>query len=237
MVLFRDCVIKGTFCVRLTRQFCVIPTWASQSTAAHYKFNLASSHCVRHLSVTTDRKFLISHQSPFATRTVPCSLLAAKLSPSYLVQKCFKSKKSKYRKAESDGEDSDTESEDEEQETSPDSKILKGNVKSTRIDAILKFGLGMSRNKVDNAFYSSKIYVNGEKLLKKSDQLTVEDEVDVVHNLNALNADFLDISRVEVLDVHRSRPDERIAVKIRRARRLTVQNYAQPWKPAASAAE
>ncbi|XP_037094605.1 mitochondrial transcription rescue factor 1-like isoform X2 [Pollicipes pollicipes] len=93
----------------------------------------------------------------------------------------------------------------------------------------------MSRNKVDNAFYSSSIYLNGEKLIKKSHPLTVDDEVDVVRGENALNTSFLDVSRVQVLDIHRSRSDpDKLTLKVRRFKQLTVENYSSPWKPIAS---
>lgn len=145
----------------------------------------------------------------------------------------YKTKKASRSSTQNDGNDSDG-SEDEDQEESTDSKVLKGRVSSVRIDTVLKFALGMSRNKVENAFYSNSIYLNGEKLDKKKHSVAMEDEVDVVREQNSLNPAFIDVQRVEVLDIQHSPDPDKLAIKVRRFKRLTIDNYASPWKPAAS---
>ncbi|XP_078068524.1 mitochondrial transcription rescue factor 1 [Mustelus asterias] len=91
---------------------------------------------------------------------------------------------------EDDAEKSDYEdqSEEEEEDTQPKAyRDLEKVVPSFRFDLIMKAGLDMARNKVEDSFYSNKLRLNGEKLLKKSkvvkegdvlDFLTGEDKED-----------------------------------------------------------
>ncbi|KAF0289362.1 uncharacterized protein FJT64_012379 [Amphibalanus amphitrite] len=156
----------------------------------------------------------------------------AQLSKIQIISIRHKKKKASSSPVE-DGDDSDGSEDDDEQGN--DFKVLKGSVNSTRIDSVLKFALGMSRNKVENAFYSNSIYLNGERLDKKKHSVTIEDEVDVVRGLNTLNPSFIDVHRVEVLDIQRSRTDpDKLVIKVKRFKRLTIDNYARPWKPPVS---
>nr|XP_021548995.1 uncharacterized protein C6orf203 homolog isoform X1 [Neomonachus schauinslandi] len=88
-----------------------------------------------------------------------------------------KSTKKTLQKAE-DEEDSDDESDremseqEEELEGDPsvvkDYKDLEKVVQSFRYDVVLKTGLDVGRNKVEDAFYKGELRLNGEKLWKKS---------------------------------------------------------------------
>jgi len=79
-----------------------------------------------------------------------------------------------------DGVEEDNENEDVSQEIDlsllqdvdgNDVKIIKSRLNSLRLDTLLKAGLGISKSKVEVAFYESKIRVNGERILKKSKQV------------------------------------------------------------------
>ncbi|XP_058821332.1 mitochondrial transcription rescue factor 1 [Topomyia yanbarensis] len=145
----------------------------------------------------------------------------------------FKSKKAN-RKEQSGGahekdEDDDDDDDDhqldayDELVTDKHTKLVKTSVSSLRADLILKAGLGIARNKVENLFYESKIRVNGRKLLKKSTVLDVGDEIDVVKGTSPTNPDHLIVSRVEILGV--TPKSESISVNLRRHKSLIIENY------------
>ncbi|XP_069739670.1 mitochondrial transcription rescue factor 1 isoform X2 [Narcine bancroftii] len=83
---------------------------------------------------------------------------------------------------EEDPEKSDYEDESEEEEDDriqPKTyKDLEKVVTSFRYDLIMKAGLDMARNKVEDAFYGNKLRLNGEKLLKKSKAVKEGDVLD-----------------------------------------------------------
>ncbi|XP_041043171.1 mitochondrial transcription rescue factor 1 isoform X1 [Carcharodon carcharias] len=82
---------------------------------------------------------------------------------------------------EDDPEKSDYEDESEEEEDDSQPKTYKDFEKvvpSFRFDFIMKAGLDMARNKVEDSFYSNKLRLNGEKLLKKSKVVKEGDVLD-----------------------------------------------------------
>ncbi|XP_056446518.1 mitochondrial transcription rescue factor 1 [Gadus chalcogrammus] len=82
---------------------------------------------------------------------------------------------------ERDTEDTDSEDEIEEDPNLPkDYKDLEKFVQSYRYDVILKSGLDMARNKIEDAFYNNKLRLNGQKLIKKSKSVKVGDTLDMV---------------------------------------------------------
>ncbi|XP_037699547.1 mitochondrial transcription rescue factor 1 isoform X2 [Choloepus didactylus] len=101
-----------------------------------------------------------------------------------------KSSKKTLHKVE-DEEDSDEErdpdemsEQEEELEDDPsvvkDYKDLDKVVQSLRYDVIMKTGLDVGRNKVEDAFYKGELRLNGEKLWKKSRTVKVGDTLDLV---------------------------------------------------------
>uniref|UniRef100_A0A1I8P7F9 Mitochondrial transcription rescue factor 1 C-terminal domain-containing protein n=1 Tax=Stomoxys calcitrans TaxID=35570 RepID=A0A1I8P7F9_STOCA len=127
----------------------------------------------------------------------------------------------KYNKkdVESDSDDEEvTEFKDER-----DSKVVKTKVNSLRADLILKAGLGIARNKVENIFYESRIRVNGKKLQKKSVQLHDGDEIDVIRGFSQQNPSHLVISRVIILAADPR--EEGFSVQLRRYKSLLIENY------------
>ncbi|CAH0674037.1 unnamed protein product [Spodoptera exigua] len=129
----------------------------------------------------------------------------------------WKSKKRQY-----DSDDEEIELEDD-SSLSKDSKVVKFSTTSMRTDVVLKSALSVSRNKVEQMFYESKIRVNGKKILKKSASVKVGDEVDVIKMVSPKNPDHIYVSRVEILDV--TAKEESIQVTARRFKHLLIENY------------
>ncbi|CAK6962068.1 mitochondrial transcription rescue factor 1 [Scomber scombrus] len=99
----------------------------------------------------------------------------------------FKSKKKKgaaratHEEEEDEREREDSDYEDEVDPDVPkDYKDMEKYVQSLRYDVIMKAGLDLARNKIDDAFYDSKLRLNGQKLIKKSKSVKVGDTLDVV---------------------------------------------------------
>ncbi|XP_018562660.1 uncharacterized protein C6orf203 homolog [Anoplophora glabripennis] len=132
-----------------------------------------------------------------------------------------KDKKSKRQDTESETEESEKDFMDDIQDKN--TKTIKVNVTSMRLDVILKSGLGLSRNKLETIFYESKVRLNGEKVLKKSVHVQNGDEIDIIKGNNVNNKDFLMVARVEILSAIGK--EESISVKLRRCKSLTVENY------------
>ncbi|XP_037950899.1 mitochondrial transcription rescue factor 1 [Teleopsis dalmanni] len=128
----------------------------------------------------------------------------------------------KYNKKDIEDEDSDDE-EDIEFKDDRDSKVVKAKVNSLRADLLLKAGLGMARNKIEQIFYDSKIRVNGTKLQKKGLQLGIGDEIDIIKGFSQSNASHIVISRVIILSAKNR--EEGFAVQLRRYKTLLIENY------------
>ncbi|XP_022237638.1 uncharacterized protein C6orf203 homolog [Limulus polyphemus] len=126
-------------------------------------------------------------------------------------------------------DDEEEEDRDDENEAAKDYKDIKANLNSLRLDVILKHGLGMSRSKAEEAFYESRIRVNGEKILKKSAQVQVGNEIDLIKGINSKNENFLDISRVIVQRIESRGETEKMSVVLRRFKNMVIENYDTPW--------
>ncbi|XP_078133086.1 mitochondrial transcription rescue factor 1 isoform X1 [Sander vitreus] len=84
-----------------------------------------------------------------------------------------------------DPEDSDYEDELDENPNLPkDYKDMEKYVQSFRYDVIMRAGLDMARNKIEDAFYNNKLRLNGQKLIKKSKTVKVGDTLDLVLSEN-----------------------------------------------------
>ncbi|XP_061599432.1 mitochondrial transcription rescue factor 1 isoform X2 [Cololabis saira] len=104
----------------------------------------------------------------------------------------FKSNKKKSPSTAVQEEDEDEEKDDPEdsdyEEVDPnvpkDYKDIEKHVQSFRSDVILKAGLDISRNKIEDAFYSNKLRLNGQQLIKKSKAVKPGDTLDLVLSQN-----------------------------------------------------
>ncbi|OBS68474.1 hypothetical protein A6R68_02984 [Neotoma lepida] len=103
------------------------------------------------------------------------------------------SKKSSKKTLQKDADEEDSDEElhhperseqEEELEHDPgmvkDYKDLEKVVQSFRYDVVLKTGLDIGRNKVEDAFYKGELRLNGEKLWKKSRTVKVGDTLDLL---------------------------------------------------------
>lgn len=81
---------------------------------------------------------------------------------------------------ENESEDSDYEEDVEDPNVPKDYKDLEKHVQSFRFDYIMKSGLDIARNKVEDAFYSNKLMLNGQRLIKKSKTVKVGDTLDLI---------------------------------------------------------
>ncbi|OXA43683.1 mitochondrial transcription rescue factor 1 [Folsomia candida] len=123
-------------------------------------------------------------------------------------------------------------------------KIIKVRLRGTRLDAILKAGLNIARSKIEKSFYEDRIRVNGVRAKKKSQVLDEGDEVDIVRGPNQSNPLFIDVNRVEIVEVGETKDkneddfesdsdDEgqtKIPMTLKRYKNLTIENYPVPWK-------
>ncbi|KAF5279148.1 hypothetical protein FQR65_LT03394 [Abscondita terminalis] len=164
--------------------------------------------------------------STLVTRPIPIITLPI-YNPIVNAQR-LKSKKSKKK------QEAESEEEDESEGEIVDydnvlvdkwTKILNVKVNSMRCDVVLKTSLHLARNKVEELFYESKIRVNGKKIFKKSDLVSEGDEIDVIKGVDSNNPKFLNVARVEILNV--APKGEGFGLRIRQSKSLTIENYEE----------
>uniref|UniRef100_A0A3Q0S841 Mitochondrial transcription rescue factor 1 n=1 Tax=Amphilophus citrinellus TaxID=61819 RepID=A0A3Q0S841_AMPCI len=85
---------------------------------------------------------------------------------------------------EDDEDPEDRDSEDVDPNLPKDYKDMEKYVQSCRYDIIMKAGLDLARNKIDDAFYNNKLRLNGQSLIKKSKTVKVGDTLDLVLSEN-----------------------------------------------------
>ncbi|KAM9354427.1 mitochondrial transcription rescue factor 1 [Pholidichthys leucotaenia] len=87
-----------------------------------------------------------------------------------------------------DDDDKDDEDDDDYEDVDPnfpkDYKDMEKYVQSFRYDVIMKSGLDIARNKIEDAFYDNRLRLNGQKLIKKSKTVKVGDTLDLVLSEN-----------------------------------------------------
>nr|XP_061798658.1 mitochondrial transcription rescue factor 1-like [Nerophis lumbriciformis] len=118
---------------------------------------------------------------------------------------------------EKDPESSDSEDEADEDENIPkDYKDIEKYVQSFRYDVVLRAGLDIARNKIEDSFYSNKLRLNGQKLIKKSKTVRVGDTLDLVMSENQ-DTNTVTLMRVVLKKVlGESSNSEKYKVSIRR---------------------
>ncbi|XP_048209700.1 mitochondrial transcription rescue factor 1 [Perognathus longimembris pacificus] len=157
-----------------------------------------SHHCVawnRHLHLSSTKLNVPHHKKTLSHHSFSLRLPGLLVSPEYIpfsirLKSKVSSKNSAKKTLQKVDEDSDDESvrsesePEEEPEEDPsvpkDYKDLDRVVQSFRYDVILKTGLDVGRNKVEDAFYKGELRLNGEKLWKKSRTVKVGDTLDLV---------------------------------------------------------
>ncbi|XP_034051286.1 mitochondrial transcription rescue factor 1 [Thalassophryne amazonica] len=105
---------------------------------------------------------------------------------------------------------------DEDPDTLKDYKDVEKSMPSFRYDVVLKTGLDMSRNKIEDAFYSNSLRLNGQRLIKKSKSVKVGDTLDLVLTQN-LEKNTVTVMRVILKQVlGETRNAEKYRVVLRR---------------------
>ncbi|XP_024058390.1 uncharacterized protein C6orf203 homolog isoform X1 [Terrapene carolina triunguis] len=145
----------------------------------------------------------------------------------------LKSDKSSSKKKQTLQEEEEEEEEDEEKrsdsedefENDPnivkDYKDLDKVVQSFRYDLIIKSGLDIARNKVEDAFYNGELRLNGEKLWKKSRTVKVGDTLDLIVGEDKKTETAV-VMRVVLKKASEKTESEKYKVVLRRWKNLKV---------------
>lgn len=200
----------------LCRHFSVgsaIAVWKQQSlhpspvsTGVHYGSVSSCNYCLQQRAFTSGRSLLAKNK--------------------------HRQNKRQEEFSDSDSSDSEDESESGDLEESHDNRVNSDEVKlkSSRVDVIFSTALNLSRRKFETALYENRIYINGEKLQKKSQSVNDGDELDIVKGVNAKNPALLNIARIYVLEIDH-RPNEGLYAKFEVFKHLLTENYSDPFIP------
>ncbi|XP_020286565.1 uncharacterized protein C6orf203 homolog [Pseudomyrmex gracilis] len=142
----------------------------------------------------------------------------------FYVGKRFKSNKKKP----ADKDDSDEDTEDEADEVPAGSTLITKNIQNTRMDLVYKAAFGLSRNKIEEAFYASLFRVNGKKVKKKSIEIKEGDEIDLILHRDSNNPAFLRVNRIVILSLKLGKNDS-IQIKMSKDKNLLIEDYDEPW--------
>ncbi|KAM6084516.1 mitochondrial transcription rescue factor 1 [Theristicus caerulescens] len=160
----------------------------------------------------------------------PVKLCAPRLSPEYISVLSLRNKSNKSskrsRQTVQEEEDEDEESDlEDEFENDPnvvkDYKDLEKVVQSLRYDVVMKAGLDIARNKVEDAFYNNELRLNGEKLWKKSRTVKVGDTLDLIVGEDKETGTAV-VMRVVLKKVSNKTESEKYKVILRRWKNLKV---------------
>ncbi|KAL8186334.1 UNVERIFIED_CONTAM: hypothetical protein K2H54_068795 [Gekko kuhli] len=128
---------------------------------------------------------------------------------------------------EEEEEDEDEEISDSEDEFDDDLTVVKDYkdlekvVNSFRFDVIMKAGLDIARNKVEDGFYNGELRLNGEKLWKKSRAVKVGDTLDLIIGEDK-ETETAVVMRVVLRKASEKNDNEKYKVTLRRWRNLKV---------------
>ncbi|XP_028940659.1 uncharacterized protein C6orf203 homolog [Antrostomus carolinensis] len=163
----------------------------------------------------------------------PVKLCALRLSPEYISVLSLRNKSNKSSKRstqtaqEEEEEDEDEKEGDLEDEFEDDPNIVKDYkdlekvVQSLRYDVIMKAGLDVARNKVEDAFYNNELRLNGEKLWKKSRTVKIGDTLDLIVGEDKETGTAV-VMRVVLKKVSNKTESEKYRVILRRWKNLKV---------------
>lgn len=135
--------------------------------------------------------------------------------PSPIIQINLEQKRFKKRRASKQDEE-DQEEDDEDDELSSENPLLVDdilhqandgserltiNISSLRLDTFCKTAFSVTRAKVEESFYKGDIYINGELPRKKSEDISVGDEIDLVKSINPDDSERVNIKRAIILQM------------------------------------
>ncbi|KFP75055.1 Uncharacterized protein C6orf203, partial [Apaloderma vittatum] len=161
----------------------------------------------------------------------PVKLCALRLSPEYVSVLSLRNKSNKSskrsRQTVQEEEDEVEEESDLEDEFEDDPNVVKDYkdlekvVQSLRYDVIMKAGLDLARNKVEDAFYNNELRLNGEKLWKKSRTVKAGDTLDLLVGEDKETGTAV-VMRVVLKKVSDKTESEKYKVILRRWKNLKV---------------
>ncbi|XP_065591399.1 mitochondrial transcription rescue factor 1 isoform X1 [Cyrtonyx montezumae] len=163
----------------------------------------------------------------------PAKLCALRLSPEYISVLFLRNKSSKSSKRnrqtvqEDEEEEADEQENDLEDELEDDPNVVKDYkdlekvVQSLRYDMVIKAGLDIARNKVEDAFYNNELRLNGEKLWKKSRTVKTGDTLDLLVGEDKETGTAV-VMRVVLKKVSNKTESEKYKVILRRWKNLKV---------------
>lgn len=182
-----------------------------------------------HSTLSNVRMFNIDSNTALSNNITACNMTF----------KRFKTKGKKTQKVIVEKEDEE-DSDDEDDETNPllkddnddgnneaDGRTILIEVGSSRLDVVAKAGFSTSRQKIEEHFYKSELYVNREKPSKKSINISINDEIDIIKGINEDNKDMVDIKRIHVIDLPDKIISDRLKIKLQRWDNLTVPAYRE----------
>ncbi|KAM9777991.1 mitochondrial transcription rescue factor 1 [Neosynchiropus ocellatus] len=95
-------------------------------------------------------------------------------------------------------------------------KDVERRVQSLRFDVVMKAGLDLARNKIEDGLYAGRLRLNGRRLLKKSKKVKVGDTLDLVA-LEDEDAGTVRLKRVVLREILWASPEEdKFEVSLRR---------------------
>lgn len=158
-----------------------------------------------------------------------------------LLFKRFKGKrglrKSKNQQEEDDEGEEDDDDDDDAGEENPllmedlpgandGSQTVTIDVNSLRLDAVAKVAFSCTRARIEEAFYKRELLINGEKAAKKSEDLSLSDEVDLIMQNNVEDPTKIDIKRFQIVKLPDKASDMgRMKIDIKRWTLLTIEPY------------
>ncbi|XP_040410332.1 mitochondrial transcription rescue factor 1 [Cygnus olor] len=163
----------------------------------------------------------------------PVKRCALRLSPEYISVLSLRNKSSKSSKRNRQTVQEEEEEEEDEEESDledtfendpnivKDYKDLEKVVQSLRYDVIMKAGLDVARNKVEDAFYNNELRLNGEKLWKKSRTVKIGDTLDLLVGEDKETGTVV-VMRVVLKKVSNKTESEKYKVILRRWKNLKV---------------
>lgn len=100
-------------------------------------------------------------------------------------------------------------------------------VHSLRLDTVAKVAFSLTRQKAEESFYRGELYVNGEKAIKKSQELRENDEIEITRGVNEEDSKLVNILRAQIVYVaDKASESGRLRIKLKIWSDLTMPNPA-----------
>ena len=220
----------------LSRNFVLVSNYACTKLVTHHLRILSTPNLRPLLNSQQKLSYIFSTLTNVPTCDVHKTILPSSHVNNYLIQRRFRKKRGRGAKKDDDDEEENDDDDDDLAQENPllvddlldgpndGSQSLKIDVNSLRMDGICKAAFNITRAKVEESFYKGEIYINGERPAKKSAQVSLNDEIDLIKGANEENNKLVDIRRVVITSL----PDKetetgRLKIGVKRWMDLTVE--------------